>query len=118
MWELEPTGPVLGAADGAVFEEGAVTLSPGDILALYTDGISEAGRSRIDFWGVPGLSSCLRSVPPGASATDVVARVMSGAVAHAEGDLHDDVCLLVGIVEDNGKNPPRSQATDPPEAGG
>jgi serine phosphatase RsbU (regulator of sigma subunit) len=104
--ELEPTGPVLGAADRAVYAEESVTLVSGDVLALYTDGISEAGRGRRDFWGVPGVAACLHEAPPGARAVDVVAHVMAGAVTHAQGDLHDDVCLLVGVVESNGGPPP------------
>ncbi|MBV9848354.1 MAG: SpoIIE family protein phosphatase, partial [Armatimonadetes bacterium] len=48
---LETTGPPLGLAEGAEYGEGAVTLSPGDALLLYTDGLSEAGPSRRELLG-------------------------------------------------------------------
>ena len=38
-------GPVLGPLPGASYERGMVTLEPGDLLVLYTDGITEALRN-------------------------------------------------------------------------
>jgi sigma-B regulation protein RsbU (phosphoserine phosphatase) len=35
-------GPLLGIIPDADFEEGEVTLNPGSLLALYSDGITEA----------------------------------------------------------------------------
>jgi sigma-B regulation protein RsbU (phosphoserine phosphatase) len=35
-------GPLLGIIPGADFEEGEVTLKPGSLLALYSDGVIEA----------------------------------------------------------------------------
>ncbi len=39
---LTAGGPVLGLIEDAVFEEGEVTLCPGDLLAMVTDGATEA----------------------------------------------------------------------------
>jgi sigma-B regulation protein RsbU (phosphoserine phosphatase) len=39
---LESGGTVLGLFDIAAFDEGEATLAPGDILVIFTDGISEA----------------------------------------------------------------------------
>ena len=94
---MPPTGPVLGASAQAVFDQGVVTLRPGDAVVLYTDGISEAGRSRRDFWGMDGLTALLQAEPVAEMAADLAARVMAGAVAHAQGILHDDVCLFAGL---------------------
>ena len=47
---LSTTGPSLGLfADGA-FEQGVVQLHPGDVLALYTDGITEAQNAQGAFF--------------------------------------------------------------------
>jgi PAS domain S-box-containing protein len=97
--ELDPTGFVLGAADESVYEERRLALETGDVLVLYTDGISEAGRNKMDFWGVSGLSAHLQAMPQETPAREIVARIIDGAMAHAQGDLHDDVCLLVAIVK-------------------
>jgi len=40
--ELGATGPPLGLLSTAVYKAGEVTLGPGDLLLLYTDGIVEA----------------------------------------------------------------------------
>ncbi len=42
-WEtLAPTGAVLGLFDQTTYEEQSVSLEPGDLLVLYTDGVTEA----------------------------------------------------------------------------
>ncbi|TNG02786.1 MAG: response regulator [Gammaproteobacteria bacterium] len=35
-------GPVVGAIDGLAYKEGQVSLSKGDMLLMYTDGVTEA----------------------------------------------------------------------------
>lgn len=103
VWELEPTGPVLGAADRSVYEQQSVTLAPGDMIALYTDGLSEAGRPQRNLWGVSGLVDTLRALPAQISAAHAVTRILQAAVSHAQGVMHDDICLLVGVVQANGR---------------
>lgn len=39
---LEEGGPVLGPLADAAYERGVVTVAPGDLVVLYTDGITEA----------------------------------------------------------------------------
>jgi len=102
--EMPPTGPVLGAAAQVLFDQESLALRPGDAIVLYTDGISEAGRSQHDLWGVEGVKARLQAEPEGETAADLAAHVIAGAVAHAQGVLHDDVCLLAGIVQANGLN--------------
>ncbi len=43
---LEATGGVLGVHEGFTYEERSVALFPGDILTLYTDGITEMVNTR------------------------------------------------------------------------
>ena len=94
--ELGPTGPVLGMDIGAAFTEETASLMPGDSLAIYTDGMSEAGRGRHDLLGVPGVAALVATAPLEAAAQ--VSHLVSGMNAHAEGNLHDDVCLLVAVA--------------------
>lgn len=105
--ELPSSGPVLGASEGGVFEERTVALAPGDVLAVFTDGLTECGASRRDMLGVEGVSALL--APPlgpdeagnaGAVAEAVKSRLVAGVEAASRGGVaRDDMCLLVGVVQ-------------------
>jgi serine phosphatase RsbU (regulator of sigma subunit) len=47
---LEPTGGVLGVHEDFTYEERDLTMSPGDLLLLYTDGVSEAENQQGDMF--------------------------------------------------------------------
>lgn len=99
--ELGPTGPVLGSISGAAFEEWRVPLAGGDVLALFTDGLTEAGPTRKDLLEIPGMVKLLQeSAPIASTAEAAVAHLMAGVEAFATpGGVRDDVCLLVARVE-------------------
>jgi PAS domain S-box-containing protein len=99
--ELRPTGTVLGGFEGATFEEFTLSLSQGDVLALFTDGLTEAGRSRKDLLGVPGIISIFEeSVEDATTAADIVGRMIAGVEARVTpAGIRDDACLLIGCVE-------------------
>jgi sigma-B regulation protein RsbU (phosphoserine phosphatase) len=83
------SGPIVGWQADAVFEEAAATLSPGDALLLFTDGVLEAvaGRGETD-------DATLRAVVAplaGRSAAE-----MADALDAALGvDISDDAAFLV-----------------------
>lgn len=56
---LGATGPPIGLLPEAAYEEGALTLGPGDLLALYTDGIVEAVDPDDDEFGLERLEGFL-----------------------------------------------------------
>lgn len=104
---LVPTGPVLGSFEDAVFEERTVTLSLGDALAVFTDGLTEVGRSRTAMLNIEGVADLLAhaAVPDEVVGAEAVAehlalRLIGGVDAAAEGGvMRDDVCLLIAVVE-------------------
>lgn len=103
--ELPSSGPVLGASEGGVFEERFVTLAWGDVLAVFTDGLTECGASRRDMFGVEGVSALLMQPPaPGETesakmlAEAMTARLVAAVEAASRGGVaRDDMCLLVGV---------------------
>ena len=95
---LPPTGPVLGAFAGAEYAEETKNLAPGDVLALFTDGLTEAGPSRRDLLTGDGVAALLERSPRPESAQALVSMLIAGVDAHAEGGVRDDQCLLVGIA--------------------
>jgi phosphoserine phosphatase RsbU/P len=59
--ELAPTGVPLGLLPGARYGAGEATLSPGDTLVLYTDGLVEASDPDGEEYGLARLREvCLR----------------------------------------------------------
>ena len=103
--ELLPAGgtevnAVLGLTEEAQFHHQSVTLHPGDTLFFCTDGVTEAGRNRGEFLGVAGAAALLQAGARGQTAEELVARMVSDVREYAQGDLHDDVCLLAAVVGD------------------
>lgn len=92
---LEPTGMVVGLFPGASYEARSIELTPGTLLAIFTDGVTEAVNSDDEEFGDARLLEALkqsRSRTPEGVYRFVVERV------HAwQGDLpqHDDVTLIV-----------------------
>lgn len=99
--EMPPTGPVLGGFGEAEFSESVVTLASGDVIALFTDGLTEAGPSRKELLGVPGVVAVFQK---SAAQTSEVEGIIAGMIAGVESlatpaGIRDDVCLLVGCVK-------------------
>lgn len=59
---LETGGPVLGVLPEASFQEGTVTLQAGDLLALFSDGITEAMNERSEEFGEDRLVELLAAL--------------------------------------------------------
>ena len=63
--ELPLTGGVaLGVMDDMDFEQGSVTLSPGDALILYTDGVTEAMNQEHEELGMERFQEILAATAP------------------------------------------------------
>ena len=105
--ELGPTGPVLGTFAGKDFEARTIALAPGDAVALFSDGLTEVGRSRREMIGIEGIAALLERavIPEEADSAASVAEhlalsLIAGVDAAAQGGvMRDDVVLLVAVVE-------------------
>jgi sigma-B regulation protein RsbU (phosphoserine phosphatase) len=58
---LDADGMVLGVRSSVNFEERRTELSRGDILLLYTDGVTEAQNAKGEFFGLDRLCAALNS---------------------------------------------------------
>lgn len=54
--QLDAEGMILGVRKNLIFEEKTTTLVKGDLILLYTDGLTEAENPDGDFFGVERLS--------------------------------------------------------------
>jgi serine phosphatase RsbU (regulator of sigma subunit) len=98
---LTEGGTILGIDAGAAFESGSVTLAPGDLLALFTDGVTEAQGEGDELFGEERIESLLRAGQT-RPAAEVLDRLVA-AVKTYEGDRgqSDDLtAILVKARED------------------
>ena len=96
--ELEGTGKPLGfMAEEPHGLLGPLTLAPGDLLFLYTDGITTAMSPTRDLWGEERLAAAVgRHAGPGRGAQEVLSAVLAEVDAHRKpGPLDDDITCLV-----------------------
>ncbi len=92
---LKSTGLPLGMLSGLPYEEKSFQLEPGDLLALYSDGVSEAYDENENEWGEERLLQCLQSVNHD-PAPHVVAKVFQEIDLFAgAAPQHDDITLLI-----------------------
>ncbi len=92
---LKSTGLPLGMLPGSAYEENNFEIKAGDLLALYSDGVSEAYDKNEEEWGEARLCEYLHAV-----AAEPVQKVVSGVFDEidrfADGaPQHDDITLLV-----------------------
>jgi PAS domain S-box-containing protein len=85
-------GTMLGLRPDPACHDTEVTLGRGDVLLLYTDGVTESGP-RTDPFGEDGLVALLSSLA-GREPQDVVDAVEQAVVDAQEGQPRDDVALL------------------------
>jgi phosphoserine phosphatase RsbU/P len=92
---LEEGDLPLGINPGALFPSGSVTLAPGDLLVIFTDGVIEAVNERDEEFGETRLLDLVRASATGTAAA-TLAR-FSSAVETFVGFTrqHDDITWLI-----------------------
>ena len=102
---LSPTGPMVGLLPGATFSEGHATMSPGDVLLIFTDGLVEAENALGQDLGEMPLIRAVQSLPH-ATADELFERILVDTFQHMEGSgFKDDVTLVVVKRTGNALNP-------------
>ncbi len=90
--QLKSTGVPMGMFASADWREETVELSPGDLLCVYTDGVTEALNSADEEFGMDRLGSLLDSGPP-AQTCERVFDAVAAFAAHVP--QYDDQTLLL-----------------------
>ena len=95
---IDSAGIAIGISDPDAFdhilEERRMQLKPGDVLAFYTDGVTEAMNAKQEEWGVDNLLTSLQiSASEGASSvlTNVKQRLLRFV---GDTPQYDDMTLL------------------------
>lgn len=87
------SGTLLGVYPEVDVVATTVRLGPGDMMVLYTDGVTEA-RGVDGFYGADRLARVVGAPAPG-GAEALAERLLADVVAFQRGRLRDDVALLV-----------------------
>jgi sigma-B regulation protein RsbU (phosphoserine phosphatase) len=92
---LKEGGPVLGVSPGAAFEERALLVSPGEVLVLYTDGVTEVFDDLGKDFGPTGLVRVLKE--NNRRPAREIADAIYAAVKEFAGSAHtyDDITMIV-----------------------
>jgi sigma-B regulation protein RsbU (phosphoserine phosphatase) len=94
---LRVGGPPLGIVDTARYVPKSVTLAPGDLLFLYSDGVTEAENPTSDLFGSERLEQALREAR-GRPAREVVEHVVQRVTAFASGAPQSDDITCMAVV--------------------
>ena len=94
---LPPTGAAIGLIEDNPLRSGEVRLEEGDMLLLYTDGVTEATNPQQEAFGVTRLADALRQ-SAGLASREVVQSLRERLQEFTgEALLSDDVTLVVGV---------------------
>jgi sigma-B regulation protein RsbU (phosphoserine phosphatase) len=93
--ELELTGMAVGAMGDAEYTQAEIPLAPGDVMVLYTDGITEAVNDRVEMFDLPRLIEVIRNNSSSSSkeiADEIIRSVFSFSGTQPQ---FDDITLMV-----------------------
>ncbi|MCK4836204.1 MAG: SpoIIE family protein phosphatase [Candidatus Aminicenantes bacterium] len=92
---LESDGIVLGCLESFCFHEEQISLSPGDLFILYSDGITEAFNSREEEFGEEKLIEVIEEIR-GDSAQNILEKILHAVRLHTgDSPQADDITLVV-----------------------
>jgi sigma-B regulation protein RsbU (phosphoserine phosphatase) len=97
--ELEAGGPIMGILKDTQFSDTVVALDAGDILTLFTDGVTEQENEAGDEFSITRLEEVVRNkqtVPAAALVTDITEAVSAFAGTKAQAD--DLTVVVVKIL--------------------
>ncbi|MCK7520133.1 MAG: serine/threonine-protein phosphatase [Ignavibacteriales bacterium] len=92
---LEPTGPVLGPAPNAKYHVDSINFSKGDVLLLYSDGITESADEKFEPYGDEKLLSKLKSLVQ-LTPKEIALGILDDVIKFSKnGKYSDDMTLVV-----------------------
>jgi sigma-B regulation protein RsbU (phosphoserine phosphatase) len=90
----EPAGVIMGVLPNVPYETGRTVLAPGDLVFLYTDGVTESENDAEEFFSEWRLRALLSSLA-GTTARDLAGTVLHEVRAFSGGAPRtDDITLL------------------------
>ena len=95
---LRPTGAAIGLVEEAIFGEKTIDLQEGDLLVLYTDGVTEAMNTDNQEFGRERLETLIQQVE-GLQVKEVIQKIRLSLEEFSEGKpLADDTTIVVSRI--------------------
>ncbi len=94
---LRTCGPPLGILEDSNYVPRSIALAPGDVLVLYTDGVTEAEDTQKAQFGAKRLEEAVLEMR-GKPARDLVEHVIKRVTAFATGAVQSDDITCVAVV--------------------
>jgi phosphoserine phosphatase RsbU/P len=92
---LWPTGPAVGLVERPPLQQASLALLPGDILVLYTDGVTEAMNSANKMFGTERLELAVRRWSKG-SVKEIIQGIREEMTEFTHKEYQeDDITILV-----------------------
>jgi phosphoserine phosphatase RsbU/P len=92
---LREGGPVLGVTSDAIYEERAIVINPGDIITLYTDGVTEVFDNEAKEFGMSRLVEVISSNKD-KTAEEIQDAIYQAVIGFAsESHIFDDLTMVV-----------------------
>ncbi len=93
---LNPTGPVLGPSPNAKYSVENINFSKGDVLLIYSDGVTESNDSEFNDYGEARLLELLKKVKH-LSPKEITYSVLNDVIAFSKNAQYSDDKTLVVI---------------------
>lgn len=89
----EESGLPIAIAEGMDYEAVSFPMRPGDMAAMYTDGINEAMDVNDEEFGIQRIRELIQA---GGDSEEVIKEVVSSVMTHVgDADPFDDMCLVI-----------------------
>ncbi len=93
LHSLSKTGPALGIYDSILYEDRTISVSPGGIFYLFTDGLFEVFDSKNEMLGLSGLDNILTTFDTTDRPPDIHS-IVNQVNAYCNNEYLDDTTLL------------------------
>lgn len=90
--QLHARGMPLGLMPGSVYEEHETVIGPGEIVFLYSDGLTEQHDAAGEMFGFPRTSALVAIAETGQALVDAAVQALSGFSSGV--DQEDDITLV------------------------
>jgi PAS domain S-box-containing protein len=95
------SGPLLGMPVELAFVEQTVTLAPGDLVVLYTDGVTEVHHRNQPLFGEDRLVEVIRQA--GSDVDRVADDILAAVREYGPSEPRDDLAVVVVQIDENSR---------------